>query len=145
MATPNQYGIPKSGTAGRVQVNGINIALDHCDVEPTQDVDETTTFEDFDAVDGFTYQVDVPGVRRCTGTISGYWNSGNSQFIAAGGSIVYGLLVTNLYIYVDRVGNRFFNFPLARITSTPMNWDVGGGKIKWAAKFKNFGNWAAPI
>ena len=145
MATPNQYGTPKSGTAGRVQVNAINIALDHWDFEPTADLDDTTTFEDFDSVDGFTYQVDVDGVRRGQGTISGYWNSGNSQFAGAGGGLVKGALVTNMFLYVDRVGNRYFNLPKARIISTPVTVDVAGGKIKFSCRFKSFGNWVDPI
>lgn len=141
MATPNQAGTPLSGTAGRVQVNGTNYPLDHWDYEPTADVDDTTTFEDFDSVDGFTYQVDVSGVRRATGTISGYWNSGSNQFL----TIYKGLLVTNMFLYVDRVGNRYASFPKARIISTPVQVDVGGGKIRWSARFKSFGSWVEPI
>lgn len=149
MAAPGQAGLPLSGVRGRVQVSAVNFPLDHWDFEPTADLDDTTTFEDFFAdgtnADGFTIaQVDVDGVRRGSGTISGYWNS------AIGANpIVLGLrkgnIVDSMNLYVDRIGNRGYFLTHARIVSTPTTVDVGGGKIKFACKFKSYGGWADPV
>ena len=142
MATPNQAGTPKSGTNGRVQINGTNYPLDHWDFNAQVDLDDTTTFEDFDATaTSLTYQVDVAGVYRGTGTISGYWNAGSSQYL----TVYEGLLVTNMFLYVDRIANRFYSMPTARITGNQTTVDLGGGKIKWSAPFKSYGNYVRPI
>ena len=141
MATPNQAGTPKSGTAGRVQVNGTNYPLDHWDIEVQADRDDTTTFEDFDSVTDLTWQVDVMGIYRGQGTISGYWNSAASQYL----TLYQGLLVTNMFLYVDRTGNRYYSMPKARIMSNQTTLDVAGGKSKWSAKFYSFGAVTLPV
>ena len=43
--------------------------------------------------------------------------------------------------YIDKVGNRRYAFPYIRITTTPVEVQLAGGKTKWSANFKSYGPW----
>lgn len=130
------------GFNGRVKQNGANVNAERFRLSGTADDIPAMGFEDVDP-DGNLYDAGVPGVIGAALQVSGYWSSINNPH-ADPPSIRTGVQVPNIFLYVNKVTNRFFAMPSIRILGCDVASEIKG-RVDLSYNAKTNGKITYPI
>lgn len=131
---------PLAGTNGRVEANGLTIWLDKWSVNPTAADIDATTFESI--VGGICYDDGITGKVSCDIEFSGYWDADQNPHSNPPGFRA-GLIIPNVYLYVNKSGNRRFAFLYMRVLTVPVQCELNG-RVELSVKGKSKGAWSYP-
>jgi hypothetical protein len=128
--------IPLAGYAASVRIDGNVLYNTKWTVTP-----ETNELP-VNSMEGGGFEDVIPGLRKCSITVEGWWDYGANQFDAPM-QIQDGNVLHNVFLYVSGTSSPFWSFPYVLIGSAPMTADVND-EIKYSFTAKAKGSFTYP-